>query len=792
MPSAVASAATTGGTATAGAWRSVTFEHVTIEVPAGWPVYNLTTDPARCPRLDRHAVYLGLPGPDPSCPAGELTGKTEAVQLLPASAQSPDVRAATRAATMHGTPVRTNPDSAVTHTIIDILPAARVEASLSYGTDLALIRQIQGSIRVTGRVVVANGPAVLAPAAIRQAKAQGIYHGPGFDTCAAPSAATMSRWLRSPYRAIGIYIGGVNRGCAQANLSASWLAAIQNHGWRYFPFYVGLQASCVAGFGDSPIIASQAAAEGTAAANDAARQARNLGIPAGTPLIYDMEAYGNCGGPVITFLSAWDSRLHADGYVAGVYESFSNVSDLINAAGKMTEPDVIHYADWDGKAITTSSYMPPNRWTNHQRLHQYQGGHNESWGGASMNVDDDQLDVNLSGLPVSSGPGPTPTPPFPGGPTPPPYSGPTPPPTTGPTPPTTPPYPFPFSPIFRIAVGMNADGRAEWFATGAAGSLRHSYQERGPAAVWSRSREVGNSPANLASNPAVTTDHDGRLTVFAVDRTGAVVHGWQQPGQPGGWQWGGAIGSGPPGAVTGDPAAVLGPAGTVSVFVTGTDGTVQTTSQQSADDNTGWTGWAPIGGNCASPPVPVVGTTVAPAGLAVTVYCITKQGTLAAASSAADGWQPWQQVGTLTGLTGVPAVLATRDGRTEVLAGTPAGTLQTAVQTSPAAAWQTGTGPAGASKAATAPALTTWPGGGVAVFSQLASGQVGYSVQQPPGSGSWTAWTALGSSVVGAPAAWLDAAGTPKAVALTRKLRIAIASYTSGGWSRWHELGWGF
>ena len=117
-----------------------------------------------------------------------------------------------------------------------------------------------------------------------------------------------------------------------------------------------------------------------------------------------MEAYGNCGGPVITFLSAWDSQLHADGYVAGVYESFSNISDLINAAGKMTEPDVIHYADWDGKAVTTSSYMPANRWTNHQRLHQYRGGHNESWGGASMNVDDDQLDVNLSGLPVSSGP----------------------------------------------------------------------------------------------------------------------------------------------------------------------------------------------------------------------------------------------------------------------------------------------------------------------------------------------------------------------------------------------------
>ncbi len=50
----------------------------------------------------------------------------------------------------------------------------------------------------------------------------------------------------------------------------------------------------------------------------------------------------------------------------------------------------------------------------------------------------------------------------------------------------------------------------------------------------------------------------------------------------------------------------------------------------------------------------------------------------------------------------------------------------------------------------------------------------------------------LPAVLVGAPAAWLDRAGTPKAVALTSKLRIAIASYVSGNWSRWRELGWGF
>ncbi len=197
---------------------------------------------------------------------------------------------------------------------------------------------------------------------------------------------------------MGIYIGGVNRACAQANLTSGWLRTIQAEGWRYFPMYVGLQAPCVAGFGDATIKAGSAAAEGKAAADDAVTQAGDLGIPSGTPIIFDMEAYrGGCHAAVITFLSAWDSELHAKGYVAGIYESFSNIADLIGAAGQMTEPDVIHYADWDGHATTTSSYMPSNRWTSNQRIHQYQGGHNETWGGKTINIDNDQLDVALSG-----------------------------------------------------------------------------------------------------------------------------------------------------------------------------------------------------------------------------------------------------------------------------------------------------------------------------------------------------------------------------------------------------------
>src|ERR1044071_99276 len=47
------------------------------------------------------------------------------------------------------------------------------------------------------------------------------YVGLGFDACTAPSRRSMLAWAGSPYRAIGVYIGGLNRGCSQPNLTAS-------------------------------------------------------------------------------------------------------------------------------------------------------------------------------------------------------------------------------------------------------------------------------------------------------------------------------------------------------------------------------------------------------------------------------------------------------------------------------------------------------------------------------------------------------------------------------------------
>src|SRR5439155_19216758 len=129
---------------------------------------------------------------------------------------------------------------------------------------------------------------------------------------------------------IGVYIGGANSACAQPNLTRSWVAAEEAAGWHLIPTYVGLQAPSVS-CGSAKIDPSRAAAEGRAAANDAVARAETLGIAAGSPIYFDMEAYGrgSSSSTVLRFLAAWTNRLHAVGYLSGAYSSGgSGIADL--------------------------------------------------------------------------------------------------------------------------------------------------------------------------------------------------------------------------------------------------------------------------------------------------------------------------------------------------------------------------------------------------------------------------------------------------------------------------------
>jgi Domain of unknown function (DUF1906) len=227
------------------------------------------------------------------------------------------------------------------------------------------------------------------------------YTGLGFDPCATPSTFAMSAWGASPYRAIGVYVGGANLACSQPNLTTSWVQAEEAAGWHLIPTYVGLQApasSCSC----APIVPSRAASEGAAAADDAMARAAAVGIGKGSPIYFDMEAYSRGGSntaAVLNFLSAWTSTLHAAGYVSGVYSSGgSGIGDMAAALGSsFLAPDDIWIADWNGLQTARDPYVPDADWPNHQRLHQYSGGHNATYGGVTINIDGDYLDGATAG-----------------------------------------------------------------------------------------------------------------------------------------------------------------------------------------------------------------------------------------------------------------------------------------------------------------------------------------------------------------------------------------------------------
>jgi Domain of unknown function (DUF1906) len=259
-------------------------------------------------------------------------------------------------------------------------------------------------------------PALLAAAAPWHATT--LYAGPGFDTCSAPSQATMQTWLASPYRAVGVYIGGVNRACPDGNLSVSWTTSVVASGWNLLPLYVGLQAPCISQPGLALINPSTAAADGSASADDAVARATFFGLSGGSPIYFDMEGYKTnspaCTQAVQSFLAGWVSRLRSRGYLAGVYGSAaSTIRDLIPSAGNpATGPDAVWIADWNGQTgVFGDPYVADTYWPNHQRIHQYKGGHHETYAGVTVNIDSNAVDGPVVG--PGSVPAPTPPPPPP-------------------------------------------------------------------------------------------------------------------------------------------------------------------------------------------------------------------------------------------------------------------------------------------------------------------------------------------------------------------------------------------
>lgn len=243
--------------------------------------------------------------------------------------------------------------------------------------------------------VIGSSAIFTTPSAHAIAAGGGAFNGKGFDACSAPSTSTMQKWwTNTPWSFIGIYIGGSARGCSQPNLTSSWMNTTHSQGWRYELLWVGPQAPCTTFASRMSYNTATAYQQGKSESSKAWNALMNLGFAngaAGTPVVYDLEGYPNsssCRAAVKSFMQGWvDQQAVPPAQVSGVYGSACN-SYLNDFASMARPPRFIVPAQWDSNPSTSVlSCVGGGYWTNHQRIKQYRGGHNETWGGVTINID---------------------------------------------------------------------------------------------------------------------------------------------------------------------------------------------------------------------------------------------------------------------------------------------------------------------------------------------------------------------------------------------------------------------
>jgi hypothetical protein len=282
------------------------------------------------------------------------------------------------------------------------VPTPRRAVAAATALLLALACAVGGAIPAA-----AASPVTSAPSDVPR-----VFTGQAFDICTAPALGTLRAWRHhSPYGALGIYIGGRNRGCAQPRLNTGWIRSATGMGWRLLPLYAGSQAPCRAGRRSARIEPRRAAATGNADGRDAVRAAAVLNIAPGSPVYLDMESYerdgGRCSLAVLDYTVAWTREVHAAGYLSGFYSSVNGgIADLADlaagsahrsVAGSAALPDVIWYARWDRRAKTDGYHaLRHGGWSRHQRLHQYEGNKTERYGGVTLSVDRNAVDAPVA------------------------------------------------------------------------------------------------------------------------------------------------------------------------------------------------------------------------------------------------------------------------------------------------------------------------------------------------------------------------------------------------------------
>ncbi|CAM5405676.1 hypothetical protein SAVIM338S_02078 [Streptomyces avidinii] len=402
--------------------RTVDYRGLRLTVPADWRIVDLEREPEACLRLDLPTLYLGRAGTQGDCGAARAVARrADTLHLEPFDGAPPRADIPTVPAD-EGDPLpKVRGDS---NEIRYALRRAGVMATVSYGATPEAVRGVLG--RATRALTAPPGrdpaprpgpvrppvsaePAVsLGPGSGRRKAAQEPYRGEGFDACTAPTQRAMNTWSTdSPFGAVGIYIGGRARACAQPQLTAGWVTRQIDAGWHLMPIWVGPQPwhSSGTGLSTDP---SEATDQGRAAAEGAAQAATALGLAEDTVLYNDLENYtdrATWDAPVVAYLTAWTVRLHELGYRAAAYVSASSGAKALSAHYDQAPdamPDVLWVARWNGAASVADADLGlpagTRQWAGARRAHQFRGDHDATYGDVTINIDRNWVDVDPAAL----------------------------------------------------------------------------------------------------------------------------------------------------------------------------------------------------------------------------------------------------------------------------------------------------------------------------------------------------------------------------------------------------------
>ena len=267
------------------------------------------------------------------------------------------------------------------------------------------------------------GPARVAKQLFTNPVTPGNFTGLGFDQCHAPEQYKMDAWLAaSPFRAVGIYISGASRGCRdQPNLTPTWISTQLANGWRLLPITLGPQANChprVPALRQRP---GDQRASSTSRASTPRRPARapprrrprsprrrrsgscraarcgttSRGTTSPTPRAASPRCGSSAPGP--SSCTRWATSPASTPAPARA----SSRSTTPGCCGRACSRCPTRSGSRGGTARPTPRRptSATDGWRPGGRMKQFQGGHNEKWGGVTINIDRNYLDLHSAPRP---------------------------------------------------------------------------------------------------------------------------------------------------------------------------------------------------------------------------------------------------------------------------------------------------------------------------------------------------------------------------------------------------------